>query len=117
MDDTINPIEADLMFAVKLDKPKFVGLPALLTAGELKRKRIGLKITGKGIVREHQDVYVGDKKVGHSTSGTHCPYLGGSYAMAILDIAYTAIGTKVEVDVRGRRVAAEVVALPFYKRA
>ena len=36
--------------------------------------------------------------------------------MALVDIAYKEPGTQVEVDVRGRRVGAEVVKLPFYKR-
>ena len=37
--------------------------------------------------------------------------------MALVDSRYTEIGTQVEADVRGRRVAAEIVPLPFYKRA
>ena len=52
-----------------------------------------------------------------TTSGTHLPYLGGAYAMALVDSRYTQVGTTVEVDVRGRRVGAEIVPLPFYKRA
>ena len=51
-----------------------------------------------------------------TTSGTHCPYLGYPVAMALLDISCKEPGTAVEVDVRGRRVEAQVVALPFYKR-
>ena len=55
--------------------------------------------------------------VGVSTSGTHCQGVGVSCAMAYLDRAAAAVGTAVEVDVRGRRVAAEVVPLPFYKKS
>ena len=51
-----------------------------------------------------------------TTSGTHCPYLKAPMAMALLETGCTGLGTAVEVDVRGRRVPAEVVALPFYKR-
>lgn len=79
--------------------------------------RIGLKVTGRGIIREHQDIYVGEKKIGHTTSGTHCPFLGYPIAMALVDAGSVEIGNKVEVDVRGRKVEAEVIALPFYKRA
>ena len=117
MDDTVSPLETDLGFFVKLDKEDFIGKDALVAAGEPKRTRIGLKVTGRGIVREHCAVYVGDTQIGTTTSGTHCPFIGMPVAMALVDKAYSAIGTAVEVDVRGRKVAAEVVALPFYKRA
>ena len=95
----------------------FIGKKAMEERGEPKITRIGLKVTGRGIIREHQDVYVGEKKIGHTTSGTHCPFLGYPIAMAMVDAGSVEIGNKVEVDVRGRKVEAEVVALPFYKRA
>jgi len=78
--------------------------------------RIGLQVTGRGIIREHQDIYAGDKLIGHSTSGTHCPYLGGAYAMALVENGSVKTGDAVEAEVRGRRVEAKVVELPFYKR-
>ena len=117
MDDTITPIEAGLGFCVKMKKPDFIGKKALEERGEVTRKMCTLKVTGRGIAREHQDVYVGDKKVGFTCSGTHCPYLKGAYATAIVDLPYNAVDTKVEVDVRGRRVEAVVVATPIYNRA
>lgn len=117
MDDTITPVEAGLGFAVKMTKENFIGKKALEEKGAPTRKLCTLKVTGKGIAREHQDVYVGDQKVGQTCSGTHCPFLGGAFATAILDLPYNEVGTKVEVDVRGRRVEAEVVATPIYKRA
>jgi len=101
---------------VKMAKPDFIGRAALEAAGEPKRERIGLKITGRGIAREHQDVYIGDRKIGHTTSGTHCPFLGGAYAMALVEKGSVQLGTTVEIDVRGRKVAAEAVPMPFYKK-
>lgn len=117
MDDTITPMEAGLGFAVKMKKEDFIGRKAIEEKGELTRKRVGLKVTGRGIIREHEKVFADGKEIGRTTSGTHCPYLGYPVAMALLDIAYTEPGTAVEAEVRGRRVAAEVVALPFYKRS
>lgn len=114
---TIDPLTAGLGFAVKLEKTDFIGKGALLAVGEPKRVRAGLKVTGRGVLREEQDVYQDGKKVGVTTSGTHCPAVGVSCAMAYLDRAAAAVGTAVEVDVRGRRVAAEVVPLPFYKKS
>ena len=85
-------------------------------AGKPAVVRVGLKITGRGIAREHQDIYVGDEKIGYTTSGTKCPYFDYPIAMARVPREYKEIGTKVEIDVRGRRVEAEVIELPFYKR-
>lgn len=117
MTDDITPLEAGLGTFVKMDKEDFIGKKALVEKGEPKQKRVGLKVTGRGIIREHADVYVGDKKIGMTTSGTHCPYVKAPLAMALLDVEYTALGTDVEADVRGRRVPAEVIALPFYKKS
>lgn len=117
MDDQVTPLEAGLGFAVKMTKEDFIGKKALEEKGEPARKRIGLKVTGRGIIREHQDVYLGDRLIGHTTSGTHCPYLGCPVAMALVDADCTEPGTKVEADVRGRRVEAQIVPLPFYKRS
>ena len=118
MDDEISPLETGLKIAVKMGKEEdFIGKKAMEERGEPKITRIGLKVTGRGIIREHQDIYVGEKKIGHTTSGTHCPFLGYPIAMALVDAGSVEIGNKVEVDVRGRKVEAEVIALPFYKRA
>ena len=116
LSDTITPLEAGLTSFVKLDKPEFIGREALLSHAAPERYRVGLKVTGRGIVREHQEVFLDGRKVGMTTSGTHCPFLGGAYAMALVSSDIPALGAKVEVDVRGRRVEAETVALPFYKR-
>lgn len=116
MTDDITPLEAGLGIFVKMGKAEFVGKEALEAKGAPQQKRVGLKVTGRGIIREHADVYVGDKKIGQTTSGTHCPYVKAPLAMALLESEYTAVGTAVEADVRGRRVAAEVVKLPFYKK-
>ena len=117
MDEQVTPLEAGRGFAVKMTKEDFIGKKALEEKGEPARKRIGLKVTGRGIIREHQDVYLGDRLIGHTTSGTHCPYLGCPVAMALVDADCTEPGTKVEADVRGRRVEAQIVPLPFYKRS
>lgn len=115
MTDDISPLEAGLAWAIKPDHA-FVGRDAMLEIGT-PRARVGLKITGKGIAREGQDVYMNGECIGKVTSGTHLPYLRGAYAMALIDSKDTAVGNSLEIDVRGRRVAAQIIALPFYKRA
>lgn len=117
MDETVSPLETGLGFAVKLQKENFIGKEGLLRRGEPKITRVGLKVTGRGILREHCLVFLGEEKIGETTSGTFLPYLDGAYAMALVDIAHSAVGTALSVEVRGRKVAAEIVPLPFYQRA
>lgn len=117
MDDTVTPLETGLDFGVKMNKEEFVGKAGIESKLPLSRKRVGLEVTGRGIVREHCDLFWGDKKVGFSTSGTQAPFLGRPVAMAIIDIDYTDLGTELEADVRGRRVGVKVCELPFYKRS
>lgn len=116
MDETISPLEAGLDFGVKLGKAEFIGRDALLAAGAPSRVRVGLEITGRGIAREHQDVFLGDKNIGMTTSGTHCPAAGKALAMALVDASHSAPGTNLDVDIRGRRVSATILPLPFYHR-
>ncbi|MGD9559768.1 MAG: glycine cleavage system aminomethyltransferase GcvT [Oscillospiraceae bacterium] len=116
MDEDITPLEAGLGGFVKLAKPDFIGRAALAAAPPA-RRRAGLQMTGRGIAREGAEVFgPGGQKVGQVTSGTQLPYVGFAGAMALLQLEHTAPGTQLEVDVRGRRVAAQVVEMPFYKR-
>ena len=117
MDDTVSPLETGLGFAVKMKKDDFIGKAALEEKEAPQRTRIGLKVTGRRIIREHQEVFKDGEKIGLTTSGTHCPYLGYPIAMALVAEGSAELGDKVEVEVRGRKVEAEVVALPFYKRS
>lgn len=117
MDETITPLETGLDFGVKMNKEEFIGKKALEEKGEPSICRVGLRIIDKGVLREHQDIYVGEEKIGHTTSGTFSPLFKTSIAMALIDKKYSAIGTVVEVDVRGRRLKAEIVEMPFYTRS
>lgn len=116
MDDTVSPKEAGLGIFVKMDKEEFVGKEAIEAKGKITRRRVGLRVTGKGIVREHETVYADGKQIGMTTSGTYAPFLKRPIAMALIDVAYKEPGTAMEADVRGRRVTVEVEPLPFYKR-
>ena len=117
MSENINPVEAGLGFAVKMKKDDFIGKDHLPDKRALTRKRVGLKVTGRGIIRGNEEVYLNDKRIGFTTSGTYLPYLGYPAAMAILDTEYAIQNTRVTVNVRGRNVEAEVVPLPFYSRS
>ena len=114
MDDTVSPFETGLGWAVKMHKDDFIGKAALAGNEQPARRRVGIEITGRGIAREHCDVYLNGKKIGVTTSGTHCPYLGKAVAMALID--GPAEDGALTVDVRGRQIEAKFVPLPFYQR-
>ncbi|WP_010584905.1 glycine cleavage system aminomethyltransferase GcvT [Schlesneria paludicola] len=118
LSEQVNPLTAGLRFAVKLDKHDFVGRDSLIRYDAIpdRPKRVGLKLSSRRIAREHSDVYIDSEKIGVVTSGTFSPTLEQSIAMAYLASAHASVGTHVEIDIRGKREPAEVVALPFYKR-
>ncbi|MFA6857612.1 MAG: glycine cleavage system aminomethyltransferase GcvT [Treponema sp.] len=116
MDDTVTPLEAGLDFAVKMEKPDFIGKEALVRKGPPARMRIGLVAGGRGIMRERERVYAGNDEVGWTTSGTYAPYLKKAVAMALVKKS-SLTASEFTVDVRGTRVPAHIVPLPFYKHA
>ncbi len=116
MDEETSPLETNLGMFVKMEKEDFIGRQALEQMGEPKRTRVGLSMLGRGIAREECPAWAGDRLAGRVTSGTFCPYLGKALAMALVDREYSQEGRELSVDIRGRRVLAEVVTLPFYRR-
>lgn len=116
MTDKINPLEAGLKFAVKMAKEDFIGKAAIEKSGQPEFIRVGIELTGRGIAREECDIYSGDNKIGVVTSGTHCPFVGKSCAMGRVEAAYSDLDTVFDVEVRGKRIAAKVVKLPFIKK-
>jgi aminomethyltransferase len=116
LNEDITPFEAGLGFAVRMDKADFTGKKALAGKETPRRIRTGLRVTGRGIIRENSQVFFEGKPAGKTTSGTFCPWLKEAFAMALLDAAIAKPGTPVTVDVRGRLVEAETRALPFYTK-
>ena len=96
----------------------FIGHDALVKLGAPEVKRVGLKGVGRGIVREHCDLYSAPdgEKIGWTSSGTFAPYLGCCVAMGYVPVEDAEVGKHVYADVRGRKVEMEIVPTPFYKR-
>jgi aminomethyltransferase len=114
----ITPLQARVGWAVGWTKPAFWGRAALLAekAAGPRRTLRGLELTGRGVPRGHMPVYAGGTAVGETTSGTFSPTRKVGIALALLDTAAAlADGDTVEVDIRGRRVAATVVKPPFVR--
>ena len=114
---SIQPSQAGLGRVVVADKSRFVGKSAI-EAGPAPDARVlvGLTTEGRRAPRADYLVMNGDAEVGVITSGALSPTLGHPIAMAFVDPAVREPGTALEVDVRGTRVAATVVPLPFYDR-
>ena len=118
MDEQTTVLEADLGWIVGWKKDEFIGADVLRRqkAEGVSRKLVGFEVLDRAIARHGHEVYVGGAKAGVVTSGTQTPFLKKSIGMAYLPAASTAPGTGFEIDVRGRRLKAQVVATPFYKR-
>lgn len=115
----ITPLEAGLGFAVKLDKQAdFIGKDALIQQKEqgLKRKIVGIEMIDKGIPRHGYRIFKGDQQIGVVTTGTQSPTLKKNIGLALLNLEYTTLDTEVEVEIRGKRLKAKVIATPFYRR-
>jgi len=112
--ESINPVEAGLNFAIKLDK-NFIGRDALVAYKENPtRKVVGLELLERNIPRHGYEVYSGDILVGHITTGYLLPNVATPIACALVDIKYSAIGTELSVLVRNNKIPAKVRNRKFY---
>jgi aminomethyltransferase len=112
----ITPLQAGLDWVVGWDKPAFAGREALLAEKErgLARRLSGLLLSGRQVPRADCPVLIGGERVGEVTSGNVSPILERGIALAFLPPG-TKPGTLVDIDIRGRAAAGEVVKLPFIK--
>lgn len=120
IDETTNPLEAKLRWAVKFKKSGgFIGREAILAAREagLKKTQVGIEITGRGIPRHGYNILdeSGEMVLGEVTSGGLAPSLGYGIALGYVPIGYSKVGTALKIQIRKRLVDAKVVkAHPFY---
>jgi len=119
MDEQTTVVEAGLSWIVGWKKETFLGADRLRAQkeGGLERRLVGFEMRDRGIARHGHAVMDGDTQVGVVTSGTQTPFLKKAIGLAMVPLAMAQPGTPLSLDIRGRRVAAEVVPEPFYKRA
>ena len=118
IDETTTLLEANLGWICKLDKGDFVGRDALVRqkAEGVKRKLVGFEVTDRGIARDDQEVIVDGERVGKVTSGSPAPFLKKNIGFAYVPVEYASVGQNIQIDVRGKLVAAQIIKTPFYKR-
>ena len=118
LNEDVTPIEARLDFGVRFDERIFIGRNALSSQVErgVDKLRVGLKALERGIPRKGMEIWKDNKEIGLTTSGTLSPILKTGIAMGYVPPEYASPGTRVSIDIRGKKVRAEVVDLPFYSR-
>ncbi|MGQ8872495.1 glycine cleavage system aminomethyltransferase GcvT [Paenibacillus sp. TSA_86.1] len=115
---TVSPLEAGLGMFVKLNAGPFIGHEALFQQKNdgPARKLIGIEVLERGIPRPHYPIYADGVQIGEVTTGTQSPTLKRNLGLALIDSNYTALGTALEIEIRGKKLKAEVIKTPFHKR-
>lgn len=118
LNDDTTPIESSLGWSVK-STVDYLGKDVIMgqKANGVTRKLVGLKVLGKNLPREGFEVYSGDTKIGQVKSGSIAPFLGHPIATAFVDFKFSTKGTQVEIQIRDKRVPAEVCPVAFYRRS
>ena len=123
INESTSPIEANLKWAIskrRREEGGFVGYDKIKSDmnGGLDRLRVGLKPEGKIIAREGVKIFSEvDQEIGSITSGTFGPSVNGPIAMGYVKINFSKPGTKVLLEIRGKKYDANVYELPFYKKS
>ncbi len=114
---SISPLEANLAWAISMQKGDFIGRSALLKQilEAAHRKQIGFMMVDKGVPRSGYLVLVGEERIGYVTSGNRSPSLNEFIGLALVS---GAVHTEdIEIEIRGQRKGARIVNLPFYQSA
>ena len=118
MDGGTTPLESGLGWVVAWEpqEREFIGRQALkhVWGKEVSHKRVGLILQGRGVLRDHQNVILGDQVVGQITSGGYSPTLGKGIALARV-ASHLPVGAVCHVPVRGRSLPVQVVRPPFVR--
>ncbi len=118
LDPAIDPVQGDLKFAIsksRREESSFYGANRILAAFKdgSDKKRVGFIVEGRMPVREGAFIFSGSQQVGVITSGGFAPTLGALIAMGYVSAGYNEIGTILEAEVRGKRVAITIAVMPF----
>ena len=119
IDLTTSPVEAALTWSIQKRRREEGGFPGAervrreLAEGP-SRKRVGILPDGKAPAREGTEIQAKDgRKIGKVTSGGFGPTLGGPLAMGYVEAGFAALGTELDLVVRGKPLPAKVAPTPF----
>ncbi len=119
LDESTSPLEAGLGRFVKLDVGGFIGAEAIARRRDAgaTRSLIGFVMEGRGIARAGYEILSHGRAAGRVTSGAPSPTLGTSIGLAYVSPDCAAVGTALDVVIRGRATPASVAGTPFVKAA
>ena len=115
IDETINPIQAGLKWATKINKD-FIGKQNILKSLEngVEKKLIGFKLNDRGIPRKDYKIFdSNNNQIGTVTSGTMSPTLKKGIGMGYIKITHSEIGTEIFIEIRNKKIKSEIVKRPF----
>lgn len=116
INEKTSPIEADIGWVIGKDADSFIGSERILKDRDegTQKKRVGIKLLDKGVAREGAEIYSDEEeRIGVLTSGGFSPSLEASIGQGYIDSGYTKVGTNIYIDVRGRKLKAEIASMPF----
>jgi aminomethyltransferase len=120
LDENTTPIEAGVGFFVALDKGDFIGRGVLADqkANGTRKKLVAFKMAEKSAPpRPHYPIWANGSAVGQAVSGTQSPSLNVGIGLGYVPPQFAKPGTAIQIEIRGKLFAAEVVAKPIYRRA
>lgn len=118
MNADTNPYEAGLGRFVNPDREGYIARDALVRARDETPDRtlVGFKMVGRGIARHGHAISDGERVIGEVTSGGPSVALDSNIGLGYVAACFSAVGSRIKIDIRGRLVEAEVAELPFYSR-
>jgi len=116
IDETTNPLEAGLGWVVKPSKGEFLGRDAIETvrAEGLSRRLVGFEMVARAVPRHGYRIQVDGRPVGVVTSGSYGPSVNRCIGLGYVKSAHAAVGSPIQIEVRGTPWAARVVKTPFH---
>lgn len=113
----ISPLEAGLAPFVKIEKGDFNGSEVLKIQREngVKQKIVGFSLIERGVARAQYPVLLDDCPIGIVTTGSYSPTLDKNLGLALIKTEHGKLGQRLEIEIRGKKVSAEVIAKPFYR--
>lgn len=119
INEFITPVEAGIGWVVKAkDGIDYIGKEVLLRqkAEGTSRTLVGLNLIDRGVIRENYKIFKNGEEIGFVTSGGYSPTLKKSIGLALVKTEHRAIGTNLDVEIRGKLLKAVVVGTPFYRK-
>ena len=118
IDDETHPFEAGIGWTVALEKKYFVGKEALTRVRQegIQRKLVGFEMLERGIPRQGHAIWRG-VPIGRVTSGSYAPTLKKNVGLGYVPITESEVGREIFVEIRGTKLKARIVEIPFYKRS